>query len=195
MTAVAERRLRNVNGICDSVFLVCRARRRPRTCSSTRCSSVDRARRGCGRDRGWWAVSIRSSRKSATLSRRRRIDRRSGRQSARGRLDLTGDSHGLMSSPLSPASCAETTGQDLLEYGLLVGAHRARGIRRCHGVGNDVNALFWQTIAQNFLIRVIVLRWRGSARASAVIDLRTRRVPNPLTLGITVSASRSRRSA
>ena len=91
--------------------------------------------------------------------------------------------------------------QDLIEYALLAGIARARHGGRDAGAGRRDHAIRsirgspgcssrWSRSDSKMLEGLnmpIVMAVAGCGAASALIDMRTRRVPNPLTLGIAVT--------
>lgn len=46
--------------------------------------------------------------------------------------------------------CREEDGQDLMEYGLLCALIGVIALGAVSAVGNTINSVFWQVIAQNF---------------------------------------------
>ena len=71
-------------------------------------------------------------------------------------------------------------GQDLIEYGLLAALIAIVAMAGVTVLGNTIYTVFWSTLARpsDFIVLATLAAGAGVA---AAIDLRTRRVPNPLT--------------
>ena len=82
------------------------------------------------------------------------------------------------------AACSRTSGQDLIEYGLLAALIAIVAMVGVSALGNTIYNVFWKQHWPGHLISSRSPRSSPAPALGAAIDLWTRRVPNPLTMGL-----------